>query len=164
VLLRQLSEFDVSIGLEFDLSSVERLQRRIERLANPDRRRLLEQMAGMVESQTRERITSGGEQAPDGEPWQAWTARYAANSRSNHSMLDRGGDLSDSITWEVNHDEAEVGSNLDYAAIHQHGGTPGMAPGPAGIPAREYLGFSQGNLDDIEAVADTWLDNHLKKT
>ncbi len=79
-------------------------------------------------------------------------------------MLDGEGNLVDSITSEIQGYEALIGSDLKYAAIHQHGGTPDMAPGPAGIPAREYLGYSPGNLDGIEALADSWLDNHLKKT
>lgn len=152
----------MSIGLQFDLSSIGRLQERIARLGNIDRRGLLEQLTSEVESQTRERITSGAEKAPDGEPWQSWTSRYAATRHGDNSMLDGEGDLEDSITSEIEGDEALIGSNLVYAAIHQFGGTPDMAPGPAGIPARAYLGFSRDNLDEIEAVADRWLDKHLE--
>lgn len=151
----------MSIGLQYDLSSVARLQERIARLGNPDRRDLLEQLAGVAESQTRRRI-SEEQQSPDGEPWQAWSADYAATRHGGQSLLQGEGNLVDSITSEIEGDEALIGSNLVYAAIHQHGGTPDMAPGPAGIPAREYLGFSQDNLDEIEAVADRWLDKHLE--
>ncbi len=151
----------MSIGLQFDLSSVARLQERIARLANPDRKDLLEQLAGVAESQTRKRINEE-QQSPDGEPWQAWSADYAATRHGGQSLLQGEGNLVDSITSEIEGDEALIGSNLLYAAIHQHGGTPDMAPGPAGIPAREYLGFSQDNLDEIEAVADRWLDRHLE--
>lgn len=151
----------MSIGLQYNLSSIARLQERIERLGNPDRRNLLEQLAGVAESQTRRRI-SEEQQSPDGEPWQAWSADYAATRHGGQSLLQGEGDLVDSITSEIEGDEALIGSNLVYAAIHQHGGTPDMAPGPAGIPAREYLGFSQDNLDEIEAVADRWLDRHVE--
>jgi phage virion morphogenesis protein len=115
----------------------------------------------VAESQTRRRI-SEEQQSPDGEPWQAWSANYAATRHGGQSLLQGEGDLVDSITSEIEGDEALIGSNLIYAAIHQHGGTPDMAPGPAGIPAREYLGFSQDNLDEIETVADRWLDKHLE--
>ena len=151
----------MSIGLQYDLSSVTRLQERIARLANPDRKDLLEQLAGVAESQTRKRINEE-QQSPDGEPWQTWSADYAATRHGGQSLLQGEGNLVDSITSEIEGDEALIGSNLVYAAIHQHGGTPDMAPGPAGIPAREYLGFSQDNLDEIEAVADRWLDKHLE--
>lgn len=151
----------MSIGVQYDLASVARLQERISKLGNIDRRNLLEQLAGVAESQTRKRINEE-QQSPAGEPWQAWSADYAATRHGGQSLLQGEGDLVDSITSEIEGDEALIGSNLVYAAIHQHGGTPDMAPGPAGIPAREYLGFSQDNLDEIEAVADRWLDKHLE--
>lgn len=151
----------MSIGVQYDLASVARLQERIAKLGNLDRRSLLEQLAGVAESQTRKRINEE-QQSPGGEPWQAWSANYAATRHGGQSLLQGEGDLVDSITSEIEGDEALIGSNLVYAAIHQHGGTPDMAPGPAGIPAREYLGFSQDNLDEIEAVADRWLDRHLE--
>jgi len=151
----------MSIGVQYDLAGVARLQERIAKLGSLDRRGLLEQLAGVAESQTRRRI-SEEQQSPDGEPWQAWSANYAATRHGGQSLLQGEGDLVDSITSEIEGDEALIGSNLIYAAIHQHGGTPDMAPGPAGIPAREYLGFSQDNLDEIEAVADRWLDKHLE--
>ncbi|WP_431474801.1 phage virion morphogenesis protein [Marinobacter sp. KM021] len=151
----------MSIGVQYDLASVARLQERIAKLGEIDRRGLLEQLAGVAESQTRKRINEE-QQSPAGEPWQAWSADYAATRHGGQSLLQGEGNLVDSITSEIEGDEALIGSNLVYAAIHQHGGTPDMAPGPAGIPAREYLGFSQDNLDEIEAVADRWLDKHLE--
>lgn len=151
----------MSIGLQFDLSSVSRLQERIARLGNVDRQDLLEQLAGVAESQTRRRI-SDEQETPDGEPWQAWSANYAVTRHGGQALLQGDGNLVDSITSEIEGDEALIGSNLVYAAIHQFGGTPDMAPGPAGIPARAYLGFSRDNLDEIEAVADRWLDKHLE--
>ena len=96
----------MSIGVQYDLAGVARLQERIAKLGNLDRRALLQQLAGVAESQTRERITSGAEKAPDGEPWQAWTARYAATRHGNNSMLDGEGNLADSITSEIEGDEA----------------------------------------------------------
>lgn len=151
----------MSIGVQYDLAGVARLQERIAKLGNLDRRELLEQLAGVAESQTRRRI-SEEQKSPGGEPWQAWSANYAATRHGGQSLLQGEGDLVDSITSEIEGDEALIGSNLVYAAIQQHGGTPDMAPGPAGIPAREYLGFSQDNLDEIETVADRWLDKHLE--
>ena len=151
----------MSIGVQYDLAGVARLQERIAKLGNLDRRELLEQLAGVAESQTRRRI-SEEQKSPGGEPWQAWSANYAATRHGGQSLLQGEGDLVDSIISEIEVDEALIGSNLVYAAIHQHGGTPDMAPGPAGIPAREYLGFSQDNLDEIESVADSWLDKHLE--
>ncbi len=151
----------MSIGLQFSLASVERLQERINRLSDIKRKDLLEQLAGVVESQTRRRISEDKE-SPDGEPWQAWSADYAATRHGGQSLLEGEGDYIDSITSEIEGDEALIGSNLVYFAIHNFGGTPDMAPGPAAIPARQSLGFSPDNLDEIEAVADRWLDKHLE--
>ncbi|TBW58553.1 phage virion morphogenesis protein [Marinobacter halodurans] len=153
----------MSVSLRTDFSDVDRLQTRIGRLANPDRRALGEQLGSLVESQTRRRI-SEDQESPDGVPWAPWTAAYAKRRHGGHSLLQGEGNLMDSIGFDVQDDHVEVGSNLIYARIHQEGGEPDMAPGPAGIPARPYLGFSQDNLAEIEAVADRWLDRHLEKS
>lgn len=152
----------MSIGLQFDLGGIERLQERIQRLGRHEHKDLLIQLGGLMESQTRRRITEDQE-SPDGEPWQAWTADYAATRHGGQSLLQGQGHLLDSITSEMIGDEIHTGSNLVYAAIHQFGGTPDMAPGPAGIPARPYLGFSRDNLDEIEATVDQWLDEQLER-
>lgn len=152
----------MSIALTTDFSGIERLQRRIDRLANPELDQLGEQLGSLVESQTRRRLSSDKE-APDGTPWAPWSDDYAASRKGGKSPLEGEGDLIDSITFEVQRGQVLVGSNLVYAAIHQHGGTPDMAPGPAGVPARPYLGFSDNDLADIQAEADAWLDRHLEQ-
>jgi len=50
-----------------------------------------------------------------------------------------GGLLIGSLQHEMHEGYATVGSNVVYAAIHEYGGLPGMAPGPAAIPPRPYL-------------------------
>jgi phage virion morphogenesis protein len=45
------------------------------------------------------------------------------------------------------------GPGVPYAAIHQLGGTPDMAPGPAAVVAREYLGFSDDDVKEIMSIA-----------
>jgi phage gpG-like protein len=42
---------------------------------------------------------------------------------------------------------------LIYAAIHQFGGLPSMAPGPAAIPARPYVGMSSASKGDVQRYA-----------
>lgn len=42
---------------------------------------------------------------------------------------------------------------LVYAAIHQFGGLPSMAPGPAAIPERPYIGMSSASKGDIQRYA-----------
>lgn len=45
------------------------------------------------------------------------------------------------------------GPGVPYAAIHQLGGTSDMAPGPAAIPARAYLGISAADEAEILEIA-----------
>ena len=110
---------------------------------------VMEAIGALVESQTRTRITSGEGRGPDGEQWPAWSPNYAKTRKGGKGLLNGAGHLVDSIIHEANAGQAVIGSNLEYAAIHQFGGLDTMAPGPAAVPARPYLGLSQ---DDEEAV------------
>jgi phage virion morphogenesis protein len=152
----------VSVSLTTDFSGVRRLQERIGRLSNLQLSELGEQLGSVAESQTRLRI-SDEQEAPDGTPWTAWTADYAGARHGGQSLLQGEGDLLDSITFDVQGDRVEIGSNLVYARIHQEGGVAGMAPGPAAIPARPYLGLSSDNLAELQVVAGRWLDQHLEQ-
>ena len=131
------------------------LEERIRRLAAgmADTRPLLEALGAEVESQARRRIDEGGP-APDGAPWEPWSDAYAATRRGGQRMLVGEGGLLDSIQSLVSGDIAEVGSNLVYAAIQQFGGEPDMAPGPAAIPARAWLGVSAEDAAELDALLD----------
>ncbi|MDH5185172.1 MAG: phage virion morphogenesis protein [Gammaproteobacteria bacterium] len=152
-----------SVALRFDLSSVARLQERLTQLGNINRGELLDAIGAEVETQTHRRIRDE-KTAPDGTPWEPWSKNYGRGRHGGHSLLMGEGDLDDSIQYLVNGDEVETGSNIeDYAAIHQFGGTSDMAPGPASIPAREYLGLSDENIDDIAAIVDDFVDEHIAR-
>jgi len=67
-------------------------------------------------------------------------------AKSNHAWNNRTGTLEGSIKTsqpaarEGNTVRGLWGStDVRYALIHELGGAPGMAPGPAAIPARPYL-------------------------
>lgn len=151
----------MSASLITDFSGVRRLQERIGRLSSLQLSELGEQLGSVAESQTRRRINEEQE-APDGTPWAAWTADYAGARHGGQSLLQGEGDLADSISFDVQGDRVEIGSNLVYARIHQEGGVAGMSPGPAGIPARPYLGLSSDNLVELQTIAEEWLDRHLE--
>lgn len=58
--------------------------------------------------------------------------------------------------------ELHVGTNHELApgvtaAIHQLGGLPAMAPGPAAIPARPFLGIDRDDGEMIERVVTEYL-------
>lgn len=152
----------MSVSLQVDLSGVERLAKRLERLRHLDTRGLLDEIGAAVESQTRRRIAEEKE-SPEGQPWQAWSERYRLTRRGDKSLLMDEGELHDSITYALGlgGDFAEVGSNRVDAAIHQFGGQAGRR-GSATIPARPYLGLSEGNLDDLARLVDDWADRQME--
>lgn len=152
----------MSLRLTSNLAEIQRLGVRLNALGNLDRAALLEGIAAEVESQTRRRL-SDEKEAPDGTPWPEWSDNYAATRQSQHSLLESSGSLIDSIESVVSDDRAETGSNLIYAAIHNLGGTDDMAPGPAAIPQREFIGLSDGNLIDLQHLVDDFTDDHIRQ-
>ncbi len=103
------------------------------------------------------------ERGPDGAPWAALTRRYVQRPKKrggrgglDHPILVRRAQLLPSITFKASNDGVAVGTNAKFpgggysrAAIHQLGGKPGMAPGPAAIPARPFLGIDEGDEREI---------------
>ncbi len=136
----------MTVALQYDLGDLQKAADYLNKVVNFDRRRLLDSIGAVAESQTRRRIE---EQlgAPDGTPWVDWSEKYAATRHSGQGFLYAEGDLADSIDHQVvSNDQVEVGSNLIYAATHQFGDED------RGIPARPYLGLS---ADDEDELLDT---------
>lgn len=149
--------------LQFDISSINRLEARLQKLSEVDYDDLKDNLGSEAESQVRRRL-SDEKESPEGEPWAEWSSSYAETRHGGHSLLEGEGDLIDSIEHQVNGDEIEVGSNLVYAAIQNFGADKGEFNGsPWGdIPARPWLGFSDENLADLEALTDDWVDMQLE--
>ena len=79
-------------------------------------------------------------------------------------ILQHTGDLAGNISTDYDSTQAVVGSNKEYAAIHQFGGMAGRGR-KVEIPARPYLPFTaDGSLqpEASEEVLDTIL-RHLKR-
>jgi phage virion morphogenesis protein len=138
----------MSVAIKVGLTGIEPLKAKLRALSDPQYNELLQQIGGLVESQTRTRIQSE-KQSPSGEAWKAWSEKYARTRHGGHSLLQNEGDLLDSIQWAVSGDSVEIGSNLVYAATHQHG--------RGAIPARPYLGLSDEDQVEIADVIDDWL-------
>lgn len=101
------------------------------------------------------------EEAPDGAPWAPLSDRYArrkARRRPNAGLLVYDDELRGTLRYQVEGDELALGTDRPYGRIHQLGGLPGMAPGPAAIPARPYLGFSD---DDRREILEIFRDHLL---
>lgn len=125
---------------------------------------LLAQMAdevgALIEDQTKRRIADD-KTAPDGKPWASWSARYEARIKKRNritarSLLVGEGNLRDSIQNLVTGTEIRVGSNIEYAAVHQFGSADGR-----GIPARPYLGLSIADRTEIEDLIVTRVEEVL---
>ncbi len=116
------------VGVVIQAQGMDRIQATVkgieERVGRPvARKRLLVQILGTVESQTRKRIDEGGPD-PSGRPWPKLSADYQRWKRKHSSgkILNLFGPLRDSLMYDAGEDEGQVGSNLDDAAIHQLGG------------------------------------------
>jgi phage virion morphogenesis protein len=86
------------------------------------------------------------EQSPWGRPWDRLSAPYVARPRNKggrggdpNPILQLTGGLAGSITHGGNRQSAWVQASKKYAAIHQFGGLPSMAPGPRAIPPRPFM-------------------------
>ena len=63
-------------------------------------------------------------------------------------ILQVTGQLASSISTQYDNESAVIGSNLDYAAIHQFGGQAGKNKS-ASIPARPYLQLTDEDFEEI---------------
>lgn len=153
-------------ALRISQASFEECARSIARFQDLDTHELLDLVGALVVGQTQRRIASE-KTTPEGKPWQPWSRDYAQTRKAGQSLLVGVGSpgLLTSITHVVDPagDYVDVGSNLPYAWIQQAGGLPGMAPGPAAIPSREYLGVSDANSGDLRAAAERWLDDQWRE-
>lgn len=157
------------VGIEIDSTDLaelgEKLDRRARRLS--DLTPLLDEIGGALVAATQQRFEAG--QAPDGTPWE----------RSRRAIYEGGqtlrdsGRLEQSITHRVSADRVAVGTNVIYAAVHQFGATirPKAANAlmfktPGGgfaqvqsvtIPARPFLGMSQGDRAEVGAIVEDFL-------
>ncbi|MDL2332846.1 phage virion morphogenesis protein [Brucella inopinata] len=119
--------------------------------------------SGLVGS-THRRFVS--QKSPDGVAWEKLNPEYKKTKR-NSRILTESGRLRDSISHRAGRDQVTVGTNADYAAVHQLGAT--IKPKSAShlvfrlasgivlaksvtIPARPYLGISD---DDQVMISET---------
>lgn len=150
----------VGVVISQKAEGLEDLAEQLNQLSQGDFGEMLEQIGAVVESQTRRRLSEEKE-APDGSAWEPLTEQWQARKaeKSSGGMLEYQGHLIDSMAYQVNGDEVEIGSNLVYAAIHQMGGEPVGKP----IPARPYLGVSSDNATELREVISAWLDQLMSQ-
>jgi len=72
-------------------------------------------------------------------------------------ILQMRGELAASITSNYDESSALVGTNKEYAAIHQFGGKAGKNK-KAEIPARPYLDLGEKELNNILNITSNYLE------
>ena len=137
---------DDSLEIRLDNKEVETrlldLAKRCENL-----RPLMKNIAGVFASSTEENFKE------EGRP--KWTdlAESTKNQRRKKGkypgqILQVEGQLSSSVNTFYDDDSAVIGSNLDYARIHQVGGEAGKNKSVS-IPARPYLKLTNEDFEEI---------------
>ncbi|ATG74433.1 hypothetical protein AN401_11685 [Zobellella denitrificans] len=103
----------------------------------------------------------------DPETGRPWTALSQAHRRRRQRqgydgpLLQMKGLLAGSLSTEYGDNHAVAGSAMIYATIHQFGGKAGMAPGPAAVPARPFLGIGNEGERAIARIIKKALSNAL---
>lgn len=146
-----------------DDGSLNFIDKRIRKLANPDLRELLNLIGDEVEAQTRTRIDEE-KKAPDGTDWKDWSKAYAGSKHGRkknhgphpgalrqsggHSLLVLSGEMRDDITHEVEgRFDVLIGSTKKYANRQN--------------AQRQFLGLSSSNKEDVEDLTINFLDSRV---
>lgn len=119
-------------------------------------RPLMKNIAGVFAYSTEENFKEEGR--PD-----KWTdlaeSTKKQRTKTGHypgQILQVSGQLASSISTYYDNDSAVIGSNLDYAAIHQLGGQAGRNKSVE-IPARPYLQLTPEDFEEILGVTENFL-------
>lgn len=152
------------VAIELHQSGLGEALLKVENIANAPTEQLAEGIGRLVQGQTRRRIEEE-KTSPDGKPWK--------ENWAGTSILYQSGALSQSIDYVATPDSIMVGSGLVYARIHQEGGKiePKSAKALAfmvgnqfrlvqsvTMPARQFLGLSPDNQNEIVETTEDWLE------
>ena len=78
------------------------------------------------------------------------------NKQWSGMILQISGQLASSVNTYYDNDSAVIGSNLEYAAIHQLGGQAGRNKSVE-IPARPYLQLTPEDFEEILSMTENFL-------
>ena len=145
-----------NIEIKIDNAEVEKALLEIAKKAE-DLKPLMKNIAGIMADATEENFAQEGR--PDKWVDLAESTKKQRQKRGHYpgKILQVEGALATSIITEYDSESAVIGSNLEYARIHQLGGQAGRGKKTT-IPARPYL-----NLDttDFNEIIETAL-NYIK--
>ena len=146
--------------------SIEELQGKLERLSKAleNKTPLLRRIANTLQNVTEESFDK--QASPFGEKWKPNAPKTLQKKRGNKILI-QSGLLSQSFTQKVTGSSAQVGTNKEYAAIHQFGGKAGRGK-KVNIPARPFMPIKQnGEIpkdlgDRLEREVVDYLKNVLR--
>lgn len=149
--------------IKYDLSGLSKLQRAVDDLGRRFSigKGLMMAVAATLRATTQDRFNT--KLTPSGRPWS--------------TPLVKSGDLRKKLDIDASETEALVGSNLEYAAIHQFGGV--IKPKKAKIlafsingqdvfahkvtiKANPFLGISKSDEDEIAATIKDFFEESIK--
>jgi phage virion morphogenesis protein len=135
----------------------EQLQKELTALIQKavDRRPLMKDIAGIMHNAVEENF------AQEGRPKWVPLGQKTIIARQKKGywpgqILQQTGRLAASITQYADNDQAVVGTNAVYAAIHQFGGKAGRG-GKVNIPARPYLQLTDEDMEEILKAVKEYL-------
>jgi phage virion morphogenesis protein len=142
------------ITIKIDSEQLQKELKKLLQLAR-DRRPLMKNIAGMMHNAVEENFAQEGR--PKWIPLSPKT--IAARQKKGYwpgQILQQTGRLAASITQYADNDQAVVGTNAVYAAIHQFGGKAGRGK-KVNIPARPYLQLTDENMEEILKAVKEYL-------
>ena len=146
---------DKPIEIKIDNNDVERklleLAQKSENL-----RPLMKNIAGIFASTTEENFKNEGRPDKWTELSEATKKQRTKQKKWPGQILQVSGQLASSISTQYDDESAIIGSNLDYAAIHQLGGQAGKNK-KVEIPARPYLKLTDDDFNEILDATEQYL-------
>ena len=146
------------IEIKIDNNDVERklleLAQKSENL-----RPLMKNIAGIFASATEENFKNEGRPDKWTELSEATKKQRTKQKKWPGQILQVSGQLASSISTQYDDESAVIGSNLDYAAIHQLGGQAGKNK-KVEIPARPYLFLTEDDNQEILSECEKYLSDN----
>ena len=143
------------IEIELDNKEVESrlldLAKRSENL-----RPLMKNIAGIFAYSTEENFKEEGRPDKWTELSESTIKQRTKNKQWPGMILQISGQLASSVNTYYDDDSAVMGSNLEYAAIHQLGGQAGKNKSVE-IPARPYLQLTPDDFEEILSMTENFL-------
>ena len=146
---------DKPIQIKIDNNDIERklleLAQKSENL-----RPLMKNIAGIFASATEENFKNEGRPDKWTELSEATKKQRTKQKKWPGQILQVSGQLASSISTQYDDESAVIGSNLDYAAIHQLGGQAGKNK-KVTIPARPYLKLTDNDFKELLTETENFL-------